>query len=43
MAAPVADRALPVDLTRTTLALLCIGVLIAANFWVHSPFLPALI
>jgi predicted PurR-regulated permease PerM len=31
------------DLTRTTLAVLCIGVLIAANFWILNPFLPALV
>ncbi len=31
------------DLARTTLAVLCIGVLIAANFWILSPFLPALV
>ena len=33
----------PRDLTRTTLAVLFIGVLIAASFWVLRPFLPALI
>jgi predicted PurR-regulated permease PerM len=31
------------DLTRTTLAVLCIGVLIAVNFWILQPFLPALV
>ena len=32
----------PRDLTRTTLAVLFIGVLIAANFWILKPFLPSL-
>ena len=31
------------DLTRTTLAVLFIGVLIAANFWILKPFLPSLV
>ncbi len=31
------------DLARTTLAVLFIGVMIAANFWILRPFLPALI
>ena len=31
------------DLTRTTLALLFIGVLIAANFWILRPFIPAFV
>jgi predicted PurR-regulated permease PerM len=39
----VPDASQPRDLTRTTLGVLCIGVLIAANFWILSPFLPALI
>lgn len=33
----------PRDLTRTTLAVLFIGVLIAANFWILKPFLPPLV
>jgi predicted PurR-regulated permease PerM len=31
------------DLTRTLLAVLFIGVLIAANFWILKPFLPSLV
>ena len=31
------------DLTRTTLAVLCIGVLIAANFWILKPFLTSFV
>src|SRR3990172_13312791 len=31
------------DLTRTTLAVLCLGVLIGASTWVLRPFLPALV
>jgi predicted PurR-regulated permease PerM len=31
------------DLTRTTLAVLCLGGLLATTFWVLRPFLPALI
>jgi predicted PurR-regulated permease PerM len=31
------------DLTRTTLAVLCLAVLIGASFWVLRPFLPALV
>ncbi len=31
------------DLTRTTLAVLWIGVLIVANFWILRPFLPSLV
>ncbi len=31
------------DLTRTTLAVLFIGVLILANFWILKPFLPSLV
>jgi len=31
------------DLTRTTLAVLFIGLLIAANFWILKPFLPSLV
>jgi predicted PurR-regulated permease PerM len=31
------------DLTRTTLAVLLIGILIVANFWVLRPFLPSLL
>ena len=31
------------DLTRTTLAVLFIGALIAASFWILRPFLPALV
>ncbi len=31
------------DLTRTTLAVLFIGVLIAANFWILKPFLPPIV
>ncbi len=30
------------DLTRSTLAVLFIGGLIAASFWVMQPFLPAI-
>lgn len=33
----------PRDLTRTLLAVLFIGVLIAANFWILKPFLPSLV
>ena len=33
----------PRDLTRTTLAVLFIGVLIAANFFILKPFLPAFV
>lgn len=33
----------PHDLTRTVLAVLSIGMLIAASFWVVRPFLPAVI
>ena len=29
------------DLTRTTLALLFIGILIAASFWILHPFISA--
>ena len=31
------------ELTRTTLSLLFIGVLIAANFWILKPFLPSIV
>lgn len=31
------------DLTRTVLAVLAIGILIAASFWIVRPFLPAII
>ena len=31
------------DLTRTTLAVLWIGILIVANFWILRPFLPSLV
>jgi predicted PurR-regulated permease PerM len=31
------------DLTRTTLSVLFIGILIAANFWILKPFLPPLV
>jgi len=31
------------DLTRTTLGVLLIGMLIASNFWILRPFLPALL
>ncbi len=31
------------DITRTTLAVLCIGILIAASFWILRPFLAAFI
>jgi predicted PurR-regulated permease PerM len=31
------------DLTRTTLAVLWIGILIMANFWILRPFLPSLV
>ena len=31
------------DLTRTTLAVLFIGGLIVASFWIIQPFLPAVI
>ena len=31
------------DLTRTTLAVLLIGILIVGNFWVLKPFLPSLL
>jgi len=31
------------DLTRTTLAVLWIGIVIVANFWVLRPFLPSLL
>jgi len=33
----------PRDLTRTTLAVLFIGVLIAANLWILKPFLAPLV
>lgn len=33
----------PRDLTRTVLAVLSIGMLIAASFWIVRPFLPAII
>jgi len=33
----------PPDLTRITLQVLWIGVLIAATFWIMRPFLPSLI
>ena len=33
----------PHDLTRTVLAVLSIGMLIAASFWIVRPFLPAII
>jgi len=33
----------PNDLTRTVLAVLAIGILIAASFWIVRPFLPAMI
>jgi predicted PurR-regulated permease PerM len=33
----------PNDLTRTVLAVLSIGILISASFWILRPFLPALI
>src|SRR5574340_83603 len=33
----------PRDLTRTVLAVLSIGMLIAASFWIVRPFLPAVI
>lgn len=39
MATPLPAR----DLTRTTLAVLFIGLLIAANFWILKPFLPSLV
>lgn len=39
MTTPLPSR----DLTRTTLALLFIGVLIAANFWILRPFIPAFV
>lgn len=31
------------DITRTTLAVLCIGILMAASFWIMRPFFTALI
>ena len=31
------------DLTRTTLAVLLIGILIVGNFWILRPFLPSLL
>lgn len=34
---------IPHDLTRTVLAALSIGILIAASFWIVRPFLPAVI
>ena len=34
---------IPHDLTRTVLAVLSIGILIAASFWIVRPFLPAVI
>ena len=33
----------PADLTRTTLGVLCIGILIAASFWILSPFLTSMV
>jgi predicted PurR-regulated permease PerM len=33
----------PPEITRITLAVICIGVLIAATFWILRPFLPAII
>jgi predicted PurR-regulated permease PerM len=39
MTTPLPSR----DLARSTLAVLFIGVLIAANFWILKPFLPSLV
>ena len=33
------DRSTAIDITRTTLAVLFIGILIAACFWITRPFL----
>jgi predicted PurR-regulated permease PerM len=33
----------PPDITRVTLAVICIGVLMLATFWILRPFLPAII
>ncbi|MCX5844126.1 MAG: AI-2E family transporter YdiK [Deltaproteobacteria bacterium] len=37
------DKHSPPDLTRITLQVLWIGILIAASFWIMQPFLPSLI
>ena len=42
-AAPPSEVDIKRDLTRTTLALLFLGVLIIASLWVVAPFLPAVI
>jgi predicted PurR-regulated permease PerM len=39
----MATQAVPRDITRSTLAVLFIGVLIAASFWILRPFLTALL
>ncbi len=31
------------DITRTTLSVLFIGILIAANYWILKPFLPSFV
>lgn len=39
----MASRPLTTDITRTTLAVLFIGILISASFWILRPFLTALV